>query len=70
MRGIHFYLLLRSITPTFDYLPWKITHSLEVCIQSLTTTSEGRIFSSVVRALDFYPGRMSLNLTIGSFFPF
>ena len=48
--------VLRPSTPTFDYLPWQITHSFLVDIQSLTTASESRLFGSVVRALDFYPG--------------
>ena len=47
--------MLRPTTP-IDYLPWQITHSFEVYIQSLTTASGSRLFGSVVRALDFYTG--------------
>ena len=37
-------------------------------IQSLTTASGSRLFSSVVRALDFYPGGPGSNPTIGGKF--
>ena len=47
--------VLRPSTPTFDYLPWQISQSLYVYIQSLTSESGSRLFDSVVRALDFYP---------------
>ena len=56
------------LQPTFFYLPWQISHSLYVYIQSLTTESESRLFGSVVRALDFYPGRPCSNPTIGGKF--
>ena len=60
--------VLRLSTPTFDYLPWQITHSLQVYIQSLTTVSGSRLFGSVVKALDFYLGGPGLNPTIGGKF--
>ena len=47
------YELLRPSTPASDYLPWQITYSFWVYIQSLTTASGSRLFGSVVRALDF-----------------
>ena len=60
--------MLQPITPTFDYLPWEISQSLEY-IQSLTPTSESRLFGSVVRALDFYSDRPDSNPTkYGIFF--
>ena len=73
LKGVYtkkiIYSLLRPSTPTFDYLPWQITHSFEVYIQSLTTASKSRLFGSVVRALDFYPGGQGSNPTIdGKFF--
>ena len=63
-----FFFLLRPSTPTINYLPWQITHSLLVYIQSLTTASWSWLFGSVVRASDFYPGRPGLNSTIGGTF--
>ena len=48
--------MLGPSTPTFDYLPRQITHSVYVYNQSLTSASESRHFGSVVRALDFQPG--------------
>ena len=36
--------VLRPSTPTFDYLPWQISHSLYVYIQSLTSESGSRLF--------------------------
>ena len=45
--------MLRLSIPTFDYLPWQISHSLFIYIQSLTTASGSRLFGSVIRALDF-----------------
>ena len=56
---------LRHSTPTFDNLPWQVSHSLYVYIQSLTTALGSRLFGSVVRELDFYPGRQGSNPTIG-----
>ena len=53
---------------TFDYLPWQITHSLYVYIQSLTTASGSQFFGSVVKALDFYPDRLGSKPTIGGNF--
>ena len=58
-------IVLRPSTPIFDYLPWQITHSFYVFIQSLTTASGSRLFGSVVRASDFYPDRPSSNPTKG-----
>ena len=61
--------VLQPITPTFDYLPWQITHSLYVYIQSLTTMSGSQFFGSVVRALDFYLGGLGLDpMEGGKFF--
>ena len=45
-----------------NYLHWQISHSLYVYIHSVTTASGSRLFGSMVRALDFYPGS---NPTIG-----
>ena len=45
------------LQPTFDYLPWQILHSLQICIHSLTTASGCRLFGSVVSALDFFIGQ-------------
>ena len=53
LSGHLFSIVLRPVTPTFDYLPWQISHSLKVYIQSLTTVSGSWLFGSVVRALDF-----------------
>ena len=39
-----------------------------ICIQSLTTASGSPLFGSVVRALDFYPGRPGLHPIIGGKF--
>ena len=60
--------MLQPSTPTFDYLPWQIMHSLLLYIQSLTTASGSRLFGSVARALDFYLGRPGSNPTIGGKF--
>ena len=51
----HFFPLFRPSNLFFDNLPWQISHSLYLHIQSLTTASESRLFGTVVRALDFYP---------------
>ena len=50
-------IVLRLSTPTLDYFPWQISHSLYVYIQSLTTASGSRLFGLVVTVLDFYSDR-------------
>ena len=48
----------------------SIIHRLWVYIQSLTTASGSLLFGSMVRALNFYPGRPDSNNTIGVTFFF
>ena len=61
--------LLRPSTPTFDYLPWQITHSLYRYIFNLWQLRQRVDSDSVVRALEFYPDRPGSNPTIsGKFF--
>ena len=47
--------LLWPITPTFTYLPWQISHSLYVYIQSLTAASGSWLFDC--RYAQFDPGQ-------------
>ena len=35
LSGHLFSIVLRPVTPTFDNLPWQISHSLKVSIDSL-----------------------------------
>ena len=53
--------MLRTSTPTFDYLPWQIMHSFYVYVEFLTIASKSRLFGSMVRALDFCPGDRGSN---------